>query len=115
MKKKSIMGLEYKWEVFLVYIITILGFVFSFMKDKKVDKDVKFQYNQAGTIFIINLVINIISRIFLNISGISYIAWALSIIQVVIFVFVIITIVKAFQDETYRIPVIADFSEKIWK
>lgn len=115
MKKKSIMGLEYKWEVFLVYIITILGFIFSFMKDKDVDKDVKFQYNQAGTVFIINLVINVISRIFLNISGISYIAWVLSIIQIVIFVFVIITIVKAFSNETYRIPVVSDLTEKIWK
>lgn len=115
MKKKSIMGIEYKWEVFLVYLLSILGFIFSFMKDKDVDKDVRFQYNQSGTIFIINLIINIISRIFLNISGISYIAWVLSIIQVVIFVFVIITIVKAFEGKTYRIPVIADFSDKIWK
>ena len=115
MKKKSIMGLEYKWEVFLVYIITILGFVFSFMKDKKVDKDVKFQYNQAGTVFIINLAINILSQIFTRGIGVLYIAYVLSILQLVILVFVIITIVKAFQDETYRIPVIADFSEKIWK
>ena len=115
MKKKSIMGIEYKWEVLLVYIVTILGFIFSFMKDKEVDKDVRFQYNQAGTVFIVNLAINILSQVFTKAVGIPYISFVLSIIQLVIFVFVIVTIVKAFQNETYRIPVIADFSDKIWK
>ena len=115
MKKKSIMGLEYKWEVFLVYFLTILGFIFSFMKDKEVDKDVKFQYNQAGTIFIINLAINIISSIYSNVVGIAYISYIFSVLQFVIFIFVIFTIVKAFKNETYRVPVISDLAEKIWK
>lgn len=115
MKKKSIMGLEYKWEVLLVYLVSILGFIFSFMKDKEVDKDVKFQYNQSGTIFIINLAINIISQVFargLNVFVVSYI---FSVLQLVIGIFALITVIKAFSNETYRIPVIADFSEKIWK
>ena len=115
MKKKTIMGLEYKWEMFLVYLFNILGFVFSFMKDKEVDKDVRFQYNQSGVIFIINIVINIISRVSSNLLGVAYVSWALSILQLVLFVFVIITIVKAFSNETYRIPAVADLAEKIFK
>lgn len=115
MKKKTIMGLEYKWEMFLVYLFNILGFVFSFMKDKEVDKDVRFQYNQSGVIFIINIVINIISRVSSNLLGVVYVSWALSILQLVLFVFVIITIVKAFSNESYRIPAVADLAEKIFK
>ena len=115
MKKKSIMGLEFKWEVFLVYLLSILGFVFSFMKDKKVDEDVKLQYNQSGTIFIINMVIYIATSLLKNVAGISIILFPLSIIQIVIFVFVIVAIVKAFSNESYEIPVISDLSKSIWK
>ena len=115
MKKKSIMGLEYKWEVLLVYLISILGLIFSFMKDKEVDKDVKEQYNQSGAMFIINLAINIISRIFTNMVGIPYVAWILSIVQLVIGIFAIVAIVKAFKGESYKIPVIYDMSQAIWK
>ena len=71
MKKKSIMGLEFKWEVFLVYLLSILGFVFSFMKDKKVDEDVKLQYNQSGTIFIINMVIYIATSLLKNVLSMT--------------------------------------------
>ena len=112
MKKKSIMGIEYKWEVFLVYLLPILGLIFSFMKDKEVDKDVKFQYNQSAVIFIFSLAVNILSRISTSAFGIPYIAWVLSILSFVVLVFEIITIVKAFSNETYRIPVFADLAEK---
>ena len=115
MKKKTIMGIEYKWEIFLVYLFSILGFVFSFMKDKDVDKDVRFQYNQSAVIFIFNLAASFISRFTINALNIPYFAWAISILQIVIFVFVIIAIVKAFSNESYRIPVIGDLAEKIWK
>ena len=115
MKKKTIMGLEYKWEVFLTYLISILGFVFSFMKDKEVDKDVRFQYNQSATVFIFNVVVNIASRIITNVTGIPYFAWTLGVLQFVVWIFVIITVVKAFSNESYRIPVIGDLAEKIFK
>lgn len=114
MKKKSIMGLEYKWEVLLVYLVSILGLVFSCMKDKKIDKDVKFQYNQSGTIFIINIAASIFVSA-LKTIGIPFVGIGIVTIQFIIWVFVIITVVEAFQDRTYRIPVIADLSEKIFK
>ena len=118
MKKKSIMGLEFKWEVFLVYLISILGLIFSFMKDKEVDKDVKLQYNQAGTIFIINIAVSIVSTIVngFNIPAVGLIiGLALWAAQIAMFVFAIIAIVKAFSNESYRMPVIGDLSEKIFK
>ena len=114
MKKKSIMGIEFKWEVLLVYLVSILGLIFSFMKDKKVDKDVKLQYNQAGTIFIINIAISIITNIFNNMN-VPFVGLALWLVQIAIFVFEIVAIVKAFSNESYRIPVIGDLSEKIFK
>ena len=114
MKKKSIMGIEFKWEVLLVYLVSILGLIFSFMKDKEVDKDVKLQYNQAGTIFIINIAISIITSIFNNMN-VPFVGVALWFVQIAIFVFEIVAIVKAFSNESYRIPVIGDLSEKIFK
>ena len=115
MKKKSIMNLEYKWEVLLVYLIGILGFIFSFMKDKEVDKEVKEQYNQAGLIFLIDIVINIVSRVLINAAGMLYVAYILSIVQLVLGIFAIVAIVKAFKGESYHIPVIYDLSKSIWK
>lgn len=122
MKKKTIMGLEYKWEMLLVYIFPILGLIFSFMKDKEVSDDVRFQYNQAGAIFIVNVGLNIVSKVLISIlsnAGIpvlptvlSFAVWAVSI---AIFVFEIITVVKAFSDETYEIPAISNLAKAIWK
>ena len=116
MIKKSIMGLEYKWEVLLVYLIGILGLVFSFMKDKDIDPDVKFQYNQSATVFIISVSISIINRIFSHTLGFMvFTKYALGIVQLVLFVFSLITIIKAFNDETYEIPYISNLSKIIWR
>lgn len=115
MRKKSIMGLEYKWEVLLVYLISILGFIFSFMKDKKIDPDVRFQYNQSGTLFIFSLSISIISRILSSFIGFWFISYLLGIIQLGILVISIIVIIKAFNEETYEIPYISNIAKAIWK
>lgn len=114
MKKKSIMGLEFKWEVLIVYLVSILGLVFSFMKDKDVDKDVKLQYNQAGVIFIINAILTIISRSTYS-FGLWYISSVVGIIEIVIFVFALVAVIKAFSNESYEIPVISDLAKSLWK
>ncbi|MBO6145389.1 MAG: hypothetical protein J6O62_01125 [Bacilli bacterium] len=114
---QSIMGIEYKWEVLLLYLLFggLLGFIFSFMKDKKVSKKIKFQYNQSGTMFIVLFVLGAVSRAsnflidFGIISGLCYM------LDVVVVVFAIITIVKAFSDEEYEMPIISDLSKMIWK
>lgn len=115
MRKKSIMGLEYKYEVLVVYLLSILGFIFSFMKDKKIDPDVKFQYNQSGTLFIFSLSISIISRILSSSLGFWFVSYMLGIVQLGILVISIIVIVKAFNDETYEIPYISNIAKTIWK
>ena len=115
MKKKSIMGLEYKWEVLLVYLVCILGFIFSFMKDKEVDKDVKFQYNQSGAMFIIFVGLNIISRVFMYTIGLGFLAAICGLIEIVVSIFAIVAVVKAFKNETYEIPLVSDLAKAIWK
>lgn len=128
---KTMTGLDLQWEVVLVYIIGILAFIFAFMKDSKVSKTARFHYKQAGLLFIISLGISIIYRIIAGIFTLMFIATAglgvisivfnaifgtvYGVIAIAILVFIIITIVKAFNNETYRIPIIADLAEKIWK
>lgn len=111
-KTSTITGLEERYEVILVYIISILGFIFALMKDKKVSKNMRFNYNQAGTIWIVNIVCNLIT----NFGGyfMAPIRWASYPISIILFVFTIIALVKAYNGERYEIPVIADLSKSIW-
>lgn len=111
-KTSTITGLEERYEVILVYIISILGFIFSFLKDNKVSSDMRFHYNQSGTLWIVNIVCNIGIRF----SGyfISPIRWTIYPITTILFIFSIIALVKAYNGERYEIPVIADLSKSIW-
>ena len=114
MKKTTVTGLEEKWEVFLVYIIGILGFIFSFMKYDYLSKNIKFQYRQAGTIWLVRMVFLIVEIILVYTINIAFVSYILNMLSLVLWVFAIITIVKAFSNETYEIPVIADLSKKIF-
>ena len=116
-KRKSIMNIEYKWEVLLLYLLFggLLGFIFSFMKDKKVSDDIKFQYNQSGAMFIILFGLNAIARASSFIIDFGIIAGLCYMLDVVVCVFAIITVVKAFSDETYEMPIVADLAKMIWK
>lgn len=111
-KTSTITGLEEKYEVILVYIISILGFIFSLMKDKNISKNMKFNYNQAGTIWIASIVCNLIT----SFGGyfMAPIKWISYPISVILFVFTIIALVKAYNGERYEIPFIADLSKSIW-
>lgn len=109
---KTITGLDEKYEVILVYLISILGFIFSLMKDKKVSKNIKFHYNQAGTIWLVNIVIMFATRVGgLILSPISWISFPVS---VLLFVVTLVALVKAYNGEKYEIPVINDLSKSIW-
>lgn len=111
-KTSTITGLEEKYEVILVYLISILGFIFSLMKDKNISKDMKFNYNQAGTIWIVSIVCNFVTRF----GGyfMAPIRWVSYPISVILFVFTIIALVKSYNGERYEIPFIADLSKSIW-
>ena len=52
MKKETITGIDKRYEPILIYIVSLLGFIFSFLKDE-VDKEVRWVYNQTGAIFIV--------------------------------------------------------------
>lgn len=111
-KTSTITGLEEKYEVILVYLISILGFIFSLLKDRKVSKNMRFNYNQAGTIWIVSIVCNVVT----NFGGyfMAPIRWVSYPISLVLFVFTIIALVKAYNGEKYEIPIIADLSKSIW-
>lgn len=115
MKKTTVTGLEEKWEVFLVYIVSLLGFIFAFMKYDYLSEDIKFHYRQSGTIWLVNVVINIAASILGGIIGTGILTYVSSCISIILLVFIIITIVKAFEGTRYEIPVISDLAKSIWK
>lgn len=115
MKKTTVTGLEEKWEVFLVYIINLLGFIFAFMKYDYLSEDIKFHYKQSGTIWLVNIIINIATSILGGIIGTGILMYVSSCISIILLVFIIITIVKAFEGTRYEIPVISDLTKAIWK
>ena len=43
--EKTFTGIDFVGEVILVYLVPILGFIFSFMDDSKYSKRAKFLYN----------------------------------------------------------------------
>ena len=85
------------------------------MKDE-VDSEVRWTYNQAGAIFLVNAGVAIIAStaVIIPILGILVVivGWMLSI---AIFVFAIIAIIKACNGEHYEIPLISNFAKLIWK
>ena len=105
--EKTITGLNISVEIILVYIVSILGFIFSFMNDKEVSDRAKFAYNQAGALFLCHVVLS-------SLSVIPYIGLLFLAITTIIFAFTIVTIIKGYQGEDYKIPIIYDFAELIW-
>ena len=111
--KETISGLSRKAEIVLVYIISFVGFIFALMKDKKVSKSQRFHYNQAGTLWIVNIILSVGFGI---VSAFVPFAGSISKgINVVLWIFAIIAMIKAYnEDEDYKIPVIYDISKSIF-
>ena len=105
--EKTFTGMDMVAETIIVYLVSILGFIFSFMDEKKFGNRAKFLYNQAGALFICEFVIA--PLILIPILGLMFMA-----LNVVIFIFVIITIIKGCQGEDYKIPGIYDLGQLIW-
>lgn len=112
-EKETMMGVSRNAELILVYIFSILGLIFSIMKDENVSKDMKFHYNQAASIWIVSMIVNISSEVFSSVLPI--ISFIFLPISILLFVFTIIALVKACNDEKYEIPLINDLSKSIWK
>ena len=113
-KKETITGLSIKGEAILVYLIPLLGFIFSFLKDK-VNKEARWIYNQAGAVWLSSMIISVAGLIvaIVPIVGIVF-SVMLKILSVVLFVFLIIALVKAYEGEHYEIPVVCEFARVLW-
>ena len=94
-------------EIILVYLISILGFIFSFMNDKEVSSRAKFAYNQAGALFLCEVVLS-------SLSIIPFIGLMFAAVSIILFAFTIITLIKGYQGEDYKIPLVYDLAELIW-
>lgn len=111
-KTSTISGLDEKYEVILVYLISILGFIFSLMKDRKVSKNMRFNYNQAGTVWLVNIIFSLATTF--SAFFIEPLRWISYPISLLLLIFSIIALIKAYNGERYEIPVIYDISKSIW-
>lgn len=113
-KKETITGLSKNTEPILVYLICLLGFIFSFLKDE-VDKEVRWVYNQAGAIFVVAAGLGVIS----SITVVPFVGWIVGVTawmaEIALMVFAIIAIVKACNGEHYEIPLVSELAKAIWK
>ena len=105
--EKTFTGIDFVGEVILCYLVSVLGFIFSFMDESKYSKRAKFLYNQAGAIFIVQLCIS-------PLCIIPFVGLLFAALHTVVFVFAIVALIKACQGEDYKIPVIYDLSQSIW-
>lgn len=106
--KKTMSGLSVEAEIVLVYLISILGLVFAFISDDKVDERAKFAYKQSGAVFIVSACLS--CCMIIPLFGLMF-----GLANVVLFIFTIIALVKGYQGEDYKIPVIYDIANAIWK
>lgn len=104
---KTYTGFSFFTEVILVYLIPVLGFIFSFMDVNKYSDRVKFLYNQAGAIFIVEIAL-------IGLEFIPFVRWIFYMAHLVLLIFVIITIVKTENGEDFKIPGIYDLANLIW-
>lgn len=105
--EKTFTGLEIVGEIILVYLVSVLGFIFSFMEDNKYSKRAKFLYNQAGAVFIVQLALSPLCLI-------PFIGLMFGAAYVIMEVFVLIAIIKGCQGEDFKIPGIYDLGNLIW-
>ena len=105
--EKTITGMDMVGETILVYLISILGFIFSFFEEDKSSERAKFLYNQAGAVFICEVVLS-------SLSFIPYIGLLFGAVSLLVFIFVVIAIIKGCQGEDYKIPGIYDLGQLIW-
>ncbi len=105
--EKTFTGIDMVGETILVYIISVLGFIFSFMEESKYSERAKFLYNQAGALFIVQLCLS-------PLCAIPFVGLMFMALQTVIFVFAIVALIKGCQGEDYKIPGIYDLGQMIW-
>lgn len=101
-----------KAKIVLSYIISFLGLIFVYA-DKEASEQDRAHYAQGATIFIVEFIASIISGIVSGI-GIPFVGTILSLIPTALLVLAIIAAVKSANGDFFEIPVIYDFSKKIF-
>ncbi len=113
--KKTSLGLEENVEALLSYLLGwITGIVFLLIE--KDNEFVKFHAMQSTITFIGFTVINIILAVLSRIPSIGIIFglinWAIGIIAIITW---IVCMVKAYQGEKYKLPIVGDLAESYTK
>lgn len=104
-KEKTFTGLDFNLELVLVYLVPLLGLIFSFMDQSKYSERCKFAYNQSGTIFICYAVLTILTPFTFGLASLAIIA---------LFVFGIIALIKGCNGEDYKIPLVEKVTDMIF-
>jgi uncharacterized membrane protein len=109
---KSSIGLEPNLAALLSYLIPVVGLVFFFIE--KENKYIRFHSLQSvlfcAALFVVNIGLTVIAFV----PGIGPIIGLLGSLVIGLggFVFWIILMIKAYQGENYKIPVIGDIAEQ---
>ncbi len=101
-----------KAKIILAYIISLLGLIFVYT-DKDASEQDREHYAQGATIFIVEMILSVASGIIGGL-GIPFIGTILSLLPTAMLVLAIIAAVKSASGEFFKIPVIYDFSQKIF-
>lgn len=104
--------MDNKVKVILGYVISPIGLIF-YLVDKTASKQERENYVQAATVFICQFAIVILSTLLSSI--IPFMGSMLWILNIGIFILAILAAVRFSEGKTFQIPVIYEFSKKIFK
>lgn len=101
-----------KAKIILAYFISLLGLIFINTEKDASEQD-KEHFAQAATIFIVQIALTIITTI-INTIGIPFVGIFLGLVPTALLILAIIAAVKSSKGELFKIPVVYDFSRKIF-
>ncbi|HDS44853.1 MAG TPA: DUF4870 domain-containing protein [Methanomicrobia archaeon] len=107
---KTSLGLEENVAGALCYILGWISGIVFFLLEKE-NRFVRFHAMQSVATFLpLTLIIWIIPALFLWVPVVS---WALlSLIRILILILWLVLMIKAYQGERYKLPIVGDFAEK---
>lgn len=108
----TLLNMDPKVETILVYLIPLIGLIGALMKEKNYNEFSVFHYKQAATLFILSAIVSIGTSIF---AFLILPAIAGGIVAIVLFVYTIVALIKAYQGEKYEIPVVCNITKSLWK
>jgi uncharacterized membrane protein len=112
---KTALGLEENIEAALCYLgIWVTGLIFYFVEDK--NKIIRFHAMQSILVFLPLSILGWIFGGFFGIfnygSGLNFLGWISWIFWVLVVILWIILMLKAFQGQKWKLPVVGDLAEK---